>query len=362
MGISITELCGRLRGETGRSTGGGTERCMIGTVRGYTISRISRAAVSIMRLPDSRVGKEVVNHRNHGVHALRALANISLVVSSAPRTIMLSTFSPVEERVTEITLRGLVISKHVRPTEVRRVMRGTRGRIRTRVQRSNRGTTVSMKMRKVRPRLLGLLKHVGFHSDCKRGTLERSVRITRLSKLLTKRINISIHVTGHTKLLRSVNGSVSRRMRNSRVRVNISLYGGCGRSPVIVGAITSRRNSIRPRSLVTYVMRTTSTVSTTEPKTEHRALRACAGHLGRLRSVAGRFGNMRGSFTVRTKERVHIVIIPSRMDSTSVILLTESVTGRVRTRLRCPKRVGIGIVHRDETISCTGWTFGKEGF
>lgn len=355
IGRSATGVIERLRARTGRRTSGGTGRCIIGTVREYTTSRITRAAVSMIRLPDSRVGKEVVNERKEGVEALRALANIRLVVSSAPRTIMLSKFSPVHQRITEVTLRHLVISKHVRPTEVRRVIRGTRGRISAVVHRRKRTTTLSIKIAKVRPRLVHLLKHVGFEADCKRGTLGRSVRITRLSNLVTKRVKLSIELTGHTKLLRSVNGSVSRSMRKSRVRVNSSLYEGCGRSTAVVGTIRTRRNSIRPRDLVTYIIRTTSAVSTTEPKTEERAVRACAGELGRLRSVAGRFGNMSGSFTVRTNERVHIVMIPRRMSSSSVILLTESVTGRVRFRLRCPKRVGMGIVHRSQTASCTGW-------
>lgn len=339
----------------GRRTSSGTEGVVSLTVRQLTTRRISRTAVSIIPLPGSRVGNEVVNERNHGVETVRALANISLVVSSAPRTVALSYFRPMEERVTEVTLRGLVTSNEVRPTEVRRVIRGTEERIRSRVGHANRETILSTNIRGVRPRLIGLLNELHCHADCNRGMLSRSLRISCVTNVVTDRLNLSPAVTGHTNLLRSVNGSVSRRIRKARVRVNISLTGGCGRDSTIVRTVRTRRNSIRTEAVITYLMRTTSTVSTTEPNTEERGIRGCVGQLRGLRRITSSFSNIRHAFTVRTNHRIEIVIGPRVMGSRHVVPLTESVYGGVRRRLRCPKRVGIGVVHRDETSSFTGW-------
>ncbi len=355
--IGVVSCRRRLGSSYSGLTGGVINR----TVRHYTTSRSSRVAISIIPLPDSRVGNHVVNHRKHGVHTLRATANISLVVSSAPRTVALSDFSPMEHRVTHIALRGLVLSKHVRPTEVRRSMRGTAGRIRAAVGRANRHAVVSTNIPGLRPRLIGLLNGLGCHADCNRDMLGRSLRIYRLTNLVTTRVNTSMALTGHTNLLRSVNGTLSRRRRNSRVRLNIRITGGCHRGRIIIGTVRTRRNRIRTGALVTYVIRTTSTVSTTHPNTHHRGVRDCVGHLRGLRRVTGSFGNIRNSFTVRTNHRVHVVIGPSLIARSRVILVSRRVTREVRGRLRCPNRVGIGIVHRDHTISCTGWFWGPYG-
>ncbi len=345
----------RCRARLGTRTSLHTHDLVSRTVRHITTSRITRAAMSIIPLPGSRVGNHVVNHRNHGVHTVRALANVSLVVSSAPRTVALSNFSPIHHRVTHVTVRHLVSSNHVRPTHVRRVIGGTHHRIRGAVGTRNRHTILRANLQNVGPRVIGLLNHLRCHADCNRGILGRSVRITFLSNVVTDRLNVSPRITHHTNLLRSVNGSISRRIRNSRVRVNISVTGGCGRDSTIVRTVRTRRNSIRTRAIITYLIRTTSTVSTTHPNTHHRGLRGCVGHLRGLRRLTGDFRNIRQSFTVRTNHRIHVVIQPRGIGSSRVIVLTQSVTGGVRSGVSCPNRVGIGLVHRGHTISCTGW-------
>lgn len=343
------------RREAGSRRSTFTHRVVSATVRHYTTSRTTRTAISIIALPGSRVGNHVVNHRNEGVHALRAVANISLVVSSAPRTVAISDFRPIHHRVTELAVRGLVSSNEVRPTHVRRVCRGSGHRVRRAVHRANRHTMISTNMGNVRPRLIGVLKGLGCHADCNRGILGRSLRISCVTKLVTTRLNTSIGATGETKLLRSVNGTLSHRFRNSRISLNIRCTEGCGRGRGMMRTVRTRRNSIRTGAIITYLIRTTSTVSTTEPNTEHRGIRGCVGHLRGLRRVTASFRNIRGSFTVRTNHRVHVVIGPRIVDSSRVTLITHRIIGGVRSRLRCPNRVGIGVVHRGEAISCTGW-------
>lgn len=333
-----------------------TGRVVTATVRHYTTSRATRAAISIISLPDSSVGNEVVNHRNHGVHSVRAVANIRLVVSSAPRTVAMDSFSPMEERVTELALRHLVRSNHVRPAGVRRVFRGSAHRIGTVVGRRNRGTILTTGYKPIRPRLIGLLNGLECHASCNRGILGRDLRISCVTNLVTTRLNTGRGLTHETNLLRSVNGTLSRRVRNSRVTLNIRCTHGCGRDRRIVRTVRTRRNSIRYGAVITYLIRTTSTISTTEPNTEHRGVRGCVGHLRRLRRVSADFPNIRETCTVRTNERVHIVISPRTIGSREVPCVTRRVTGGVRDRVRCPNRVGIGVVHRSEISTITGWS------
>lgn len=354
-GARTRSCVGSVVSSTGLATDGRTGHVIVRSVREMTARATVRGSMAMFRVRSSRVGKHVVNHRKHGVHTLRTTANMRVMMSSAPRTVILSTFSPMHHRVTHLTLRRLMASKHVRPTHVRRMMSGMHGRIRRRVVRANGHAAVSLNVRKLRPRLVHVVNGVGCHSSCNRGLLRRTHRATGLYTMVTSRLNLGPGGTGHTKLLRSVNGIPSRRPRLPRTLLNVGLTRGFGRGPSVYGTVNTRRSRARVADLLTPVMRMYSTVSNTHPKTHHRVMRTCVGHLGSLRRLTVTCPKMAGACTVRTKHRLHIVMNTSGVSSGRARDLSNRVTGGVRSRVACPKRIGVAMVHRAHTIDFTGW-------
>lgn len=358
-GARTRSCVGSVVSSTGLATDGRTGHVIVRDVRHITARATVRGSMAMFRVRSSRVGKHVVNHRNHGVHTLRTTANIRVIMSSAPRTVMLSTFSPIHHRVTHLTLRRLMASKHVRPTHVRRMITGMHGRMRRRVVRANGHAAVSLNVRNLRPRLVHVVNGVGCHSSCNRGLLRRTHRATGLYTIVTSRLKLGPGGTGHTKLLRSVNGMPSRRPRLPRTLCNVGLTRGFGRGPSVYGTVNTRRSRIRVADLLTPVMRMYSTVSKTHPKTHHRVMRTCVGHLGSLRRLTVSCPKIAGACTVRTNHRLHIVINTSGVSSGRARGLSNRVTGGVRSRVACPNRIGVAIVHRAHTIDCTGWRRGE---
>lgn len=360
-GARTTSCVGSVVSSTGLATGGRTGHVIVRSVRQMTARATVRGSMAMFRVRSSRVGKHVVNHRKHGVQTLRTTANIRVIMSSAPRTVMLSTFSPMHHRVTHLTLRRLIASKHVRPTHVRRIMTGMHGRMRRRVVRANGHAAVSLNVRNLRPRLVHVVNGVGCQSSCNRGLLRRTHRATGLYTIVTSRLNLGPGGTGHTKLLRSVNGMPSRRPRLPRTLLNVGVTRGCGRGPSVYGTVNTRRSRARVADLLTPVMRMYSTVSNTHPNTHHRVMRTCVGHLGSLRRLTVSCPKMAGACTVRTNHRLHIVMNTSGVSSGRARDLSNRVTGGVRSRVACPKRIGVAIVHRAHTMDFTGWGSRAEG-
>jgi ribonucrease Y len=319
------------------------------TVQRLPTEHVSKAAVTIVRLPNDEMKGRVIGREGRNVRALEAATGCDVLVDEEQALVTLSCFDALRREVARDALETLIQDGRIQPARIEEVVTEARARLGLRLKEEGAKALAEAAVGDAAPEIVELLGRLAFRTSYGQNVLRHSLEAARVAGGIAAELKLDPRLARRAALFHDL-GKAMDLSQGSHAEAAGALLRRLGEPPEVVAAAEDHHDDRRDLNAYAVLAHVGDAVSAARPGARLEPVEAQAQRLGDLERLARRFPGVEHVYALQAGREVRVLVDAQRVSDAEAPLLARDIARAVEAEVRYVGEVRVTVVREVRAV------------
>jgi ribonuclease Y len=319
------------------------------TVQRLPTEHVSKAAVTLVRLPNDDMKGRVIGRDGRNVKALESATGCDVLVDEEQPLVTLSCFDPLRREVARDALEVLIQDGRIQPARIEEVVAEARSRLGARVLEEGRRALAEAAVGEAAPEIVDLLGRLAFRTSYGQNVLKHSLEAARIAGGIAAELKLDARLARRAALFHDL-GKAMELEQGSHADAAGALLRRLGEPPEVVAAAEDHHDDRRDLNAYAVLAHVGDAVSAARPGARLEPAEAQVQRLADLERLALRFPGVEQVYALQAGREVRVLVDAQRVSDAEAPLLARDIARAVEAEVRYVGEVRVTVVREVRAV------------
>ena len=230
------------------------------------ISRFARNEVTNLMttnisLPDDEIKGKLIGKEGRNIKVLEQILKVDLIIDDTPKTVVISSFSPLRREIAKITIEQLIKDGRIQPSNIEEFAKKASDEINKKIYKSGQEALTMLNISGVSKQIIELIGSLKFRLSFGQNIYDHSLEVASLAGMMAAELGLDQTMAKRAGLLHDIGKSADHEYEGSHVDLGIKIAKEFGENEVIINSIASHHGDIEPLSEIAVLVQAADALS-----------------------------------------------------------------------------------------------------
>ncbi|ASQ29276.1 ribonuclease Y [Borrelia miyamotoi] len=325
---------------------------LVSTMQRIVTEVSSEFTVTSVELPNDEMKGRIIGKEGRNIRVLETLIGADIIIDDTPEAVVISCFDPVRKEIAKRTLERLIADGRIHPARIEEVVYIVTNEINSIILEEGEKAVFDLNIHGFDKRLIRGLGRLYFRSSYGQNVLSHSKETAIIGEILAKEMKLDPVVVKRACLLHDIGKGMESISENSEGHAitGAELAQSCGESDIVVNAIASHHNEIKPESFEAIVVQIADAISASRPGARRESLNNYISRLKRLEEIAYGFEGVQKCYAIQAGREVRIIVDNLLINDEKATMLARDIAKKIEIEMRYPGKIKVTIIRETRVI------------
>jgi ribonuclease Y len=299
---------------------------------------------TLVHLPNEEMKGRLIGREGRNIKAFEAATGVTLLIDESPQLVLLSSFDPVRREIARTALEALIKDGRIHPASIEEFVKRAQDEVDLIAVQAGEEAVEKLNINGLHPEIVRLLGKLKYRFSYNQNLLDHSVETGFLASILASEAGLDPNIAKRAGLLHDIGKGVAAELEGSHAAVGADFIKRFGETPIVVNAVASHHEEVRPETIYSGLLILADTISATRPGARAESMTGYIQRLGRLEKLALSIEGVQQAFAIQAGREIRVVVSPQQVTDEGARELAKELRGRIEAELQYPSTIKVTVI------------------